>query len=951
MSSSRPQPQHSSSSFGNGASTASFLGAFGRRPRTATNSRDRQGLPTGTGSDYAASTDDLRNISNQPVNRSRMSLVARSGLPRSNSSSQVNRITSPDSGNSPSRLAFPSNGNASGEANRRSGMVSSPSSSNVRNQMSGSGEPLNGSGFPSMIRTNSSQGPNGGVSSGSGGGGGNAIGRYLRRYSQGAGKNMAAANEAYSAASAYQTNNAQSDAVGSSSNNQSGRGSALTASQTLAVLPSTSSHNAQGLSNAEGATASLALMNSNHDSGNGAMRNAAITPSTPNNTTEVRSTHRIRLVPHLEATRSLHFEPIERDLVEGSIAVKIGRFTDRASPSSSSAVRNNAESVPAAPASGVVGGDSSMFGSTAAGGSTLSPTSSAGVPGARGGAIPSSAGGGGRVDSGRVAFKSKVVSRGHAEIWCEAGGKFFIRDTKSSSGTFLNHIRLSHPNIESKSFPVKDGDVVQLGVDYQGGTEEIYRCVKMRVELNRGWQRGANQFNVNALRQLRALQGSPLPEPGAGKTAATTGLPTNRQSMNVTDCCICLFSVTVCQALFIAPCSHVFHFKCIRPLIEQHHPGFSCPLCRTFADLNADVEEDEAWQQTLLQEAQAGVGATSNDADIRTPMVEDVVSPFSNMHVINPNSPLASLPQDTVTSSGTPLLPSSADTPLDLTASGHALRNVVSPMQRSSTLSLDEREEDDEEELMYDAPMSTQTPPLLPSAPININTNTTGSSNHHRTPSPPHHGFTTSPNFNDARTPLNNHFLSTLAEGLPANRGTYRANDVVGESTLIPRFFSAENRADSSEHDQSALIEGEGAHDLFSTPARVNSPLAGTSPVSATAQSHTFDDDGSGISSTAPAFTTAKGKSPDTEMPLSQGGGNHKQPNQQQDVVAERGTGVLAATSSGRVRDPRLRDSNESSERESSENRSQTSDNREAHHGTPSKVTRFFKRSSNALAE
>ena len=36
--------------------------------------------------------------------------------------------------------------------------------------------------------------------------------------------------------------------------------------------------------------------------------------------------------------------------------------------------------------------------------------------------------------------------------------------------------------------------MIQLGVDYQGGTEEVYRCVKMRVELNRGWQRGANQF-------------------------------------------------------------------------------------------------------------------------------------------------------------------------------------------------------------------------------------------------------------------------------------------------------------------------------------------------------------------------------------------------------------------------------------------------------------------------
>ena len=51
-----------------------------------------------------------------------------------------------------------------------------------------------------------------------------------------------------------------------------------------------------------------------------------------------------------------------------------------------------------------------------------------------------------------------------------------------------------------------------------------------------------------------------------------------------------LFAVTIRQALFIAPCSHTFHYKCIRPLLECHHPAFSCPLCRTFADLEEDVE-------------------------------------------------------------------------------------------------------------------------------------------------------------------------------------------------------------------------------------------------------------------------------------------------------------------------------------------------------------------------
>jgi hypothetical protein len=51
-----------------------------------------------------------------------------------------------------------------------------------------------------------------------------------------------------------------------------------------------------------------------------------------------------------------------------------------------------------------------------------------------------------------------------------------------------------------------------------------------------------------------------------------------------------LFAVTINQALFIAPCSHAFHYKCIRLLLDNNYPAFSCPLCRTFADLEEDVE-------------------------------------------------------------------------------------------------------------------------------------------------------------------------------------------------------------------------------------------------------------------------------------------------------------------------------------------------------------------------
>jgi hypothetical protein len=95
--------------------------------------------------------------------------------------------------------------------------------------------------------------------------------------------------------------------------------------------------------------------------------------------------------------------------------------------------------------------------------------------------------------SAPIGFKSKVVSRRHCEFWYE-DGQWFIKDVKSSSGTFLNHVRLSSPATESKPFPVKDGDIVQLGIDFKGGEEMIFRCVKIRIELNRGWQNALNSF-------------------------------------------------------------------------------------------------------------------------------------------------------------------------------------------------------------------------------------------------------------------------------------------------------------------------------------------------------------------------------------------------------------------------------------------------------------------------
>ncbi|KAL5384504.1 hypothetical protein DPSP01_005302 [Paraphaeosphaeria sporulosa] len=190
-----------------------------------------------------------------------------------------------------------------------------------------------------------------------------------------------------------------------------------------------------------------------------------------------------------------------------------------------------------------------------------------------------------------VGFKSKVVSRKHCELWCK-NGEWWIKDVKSSSGTFLNHIRLSQPNQESKPFKLKDGDIIQLGIDFRGGEEMIFRCVKIRIECNRGWQQALNAFNKQTHQRLRNL----------GK-AKKDG---DNASTHTSECSICLMSIAPCQSLFVAPCSHVWHYKCIRPILNgPTYPNFLCPNCRAVTDLEADVDDPvdfDEWEEEPAQE-------------------------------------------------------------------------------------------------------------------------------------------------------------------------------------------------------------------------------------------------------------------------------------------------------------------------------------------------------------
>ncbi|CAK5276770.1 unnamed protein product [Mycena citricolor] len=265
--------------------------------------------------------------------------------------------------------------------------------------------------------------------------------------------------------------------------------------------------------------------------------------------------HRLRLVPHIDSRRSLRFDPITRELRGSDPALRIGRFTDR---------------------SGI------------------------GIAAVN------------ALSTNKIAFKSKVVSRAHAEVWVEegqeSGPKFFIRDTKSSSGTFLNHVRLSPANTD------RSGHTRSRTATFSNLASTIKAALRIFTRASRSVSKlGANgkprptpssvcypvappceltsAQSTAALKNLRSLGVTSDTE--ASSKAATSGKSGPPPvASGIPDCCICLFPVRLHQAVFLAPCSHAFHYKCMRPMLDSHHPAFNCPLCRTFADLNEEVEID-----------------------------------------------------------------------------------------------------------------------------------------------------------------------------------------------------------------------------------------------------------------------------------------------------------------------------------------------------------------------
>jgi pSer/pThr/pTyr-binding forkhead associated (FHA) protein len=123
-------------------------------------------------------------------------------------------------------------------------------------------------------------------------------------------------------------------------------------------------------------------------------------------------------------------------------------------------------------------------------------------------------------------FDSKVLSRQHAEVWADRQGKIWIRDVKSSNGTFVNGARLSQENRDSDPHELREQDMLELGIDIVSEDQKtiVHHKVAARVEhagiyarsasdmvdLNFGDLEGAHMSNMigpNGQQQLANLRG------------------------------------------------------------------------------------------------------------------------------------------------------------------------------------------------------------------------------------------------------------------------------------------------------------------------------------------------------------------------------------------------------------------------------------------------------------
>lgn len=121
-------------------------------------------------------------------------------------------------------------------------------------------------------------------------------------------------------------------------------------------------------------------------------------------------------------------------------------------------------------------------------------------------------------------FDSKVLSRQHAEIFAERNGKIYIRDVKSSNGTFVNGTRLSQENRESEPHELQTADHLELGIDIVSEDQKtvVHHKVAAKVE-HAGFLTASNNVMDMSFGDLDPANGNMMMSANGSQLRGRTG--------------------------------------------------------------------------------------------------------------------------------------------------------------------------------------------------------------------------------------------------------------------------------------------------------------------------------------------------------------------------------------------------------------------------------------------
>jgi hypothetical protein len=149
----------------------------------------------------------------------------------------------------------------------------------------------------------------------------------------------------------------------------------------------------------------------------------------------------------------------------------------------------------------------------------------------------------------------------HCQIWC-SDGRWYIKDTKSTLGTFLNYVRLSKPGIESSAYPLRDGDIVQFGQSGSCGGNES----------------GMKRFSIVIGNNGILRDNTKIFEPTSNQK--TEDDHKRSAEMIWSNCSICSKAILQNQASIVASCGHTWHYNCLQRSIRMERASrFLCPHC------------------------------------------------------------------------------------------------------------------------------------------------------------------------------------------------------------------------------------------------------------------------------------------------------------------------------------------------------------------------------------